>query len=238
MTIKYKRIVLKLGGEALAGGEGKIGIDVHEAEDLAGKIKAVRDLGVEVALVLGGGNLWRGKAGLSHGMDRSVADHIGMLATVMNSLALQDALGRAGIATRVQTAISMQAIAEPYIRLRAIRHMEKGRVVIIGGGTGNPYFTTDTTAALRAIEIGADVILKATKVDGVYSSDPVKNKRARKYDSLRYIEVLKKGLKVMDATAISLCMENKLPIIVLNLFKVGNIKRVILGEKIGTIVKG
>ncbi|HZY42831.1 MAG TPA: UMP kinase [Anaerolineae bacterium] len=236
MTIKYKRIVLKLGGEALAGGEGKVGIDVHEAEDLAGKIKAVCNLGVEVALVLGGGNLWRGKDGLSHGMDRSVADHIGMLATVMNSLALQDALGRAGIETRVQTAISMQAIAEPYIRLRAIRHMEKGRVVIIGGGTGNPYFTTDTAAALRAMEVKADILIKATKVDAVYAEDPRKNPNARRYDRLSYIDALNQRVGVMDSTAISLCMDNDMPILVLDLWQPKSLERALAGETIGTII--
>lgn len=236
MTLKYKRIVLKLGGEALAGGEGKAGIDVHEAEDLAGKIKAVCKLGVEVALVLGGGNLWRGKAGLSHGMDRSVADHIGMLATIMNSLALQDALGRAGVETRVQTAISMQAIAEPYIRLRAIRHMEKGRVVIIGGGTGNPYFTTDTAAALRAMEVQADILIKATKVDAIYAEDPRKNPNARRYDRLSYIDALNQRVGVMDSTAISLCMDNDMPILVLDLWQPKSLERALSGETIGTII--
>ncbi len=214
------------------------GVDFDVANAIAKQIKEVRALGVDVAIVIGGGNIFRGAVVSTKGVDRVSADYMGMLATVINGLALQDALEKNGVFTRVQTAIQMQQMAEPFIRRRAIRHMEKGRVVIFVGGTGNPYFTTDTTAALRAIEIGAEVILKATKVDGVYSSDPAKNKRARKYDSLRYIDVLKKGLKVMDATAISLCMDNKLPIIVLNMFKEGNIKRVILGEKIGTIVKG
>ncbi len=238
MTSKYKRIVLKLGGEALAGGEGKVGLDVHEAEDLAAKVKIVHDLGIEIAIVLGGGNLWRGKAGLSLGMDRSVADHIGMLATVMNSLALQDALGRAGVETRVQTAISMQAIAEPYIRLRAIRHMEKGRVVIIGAGTGNPYFTTDTAAALRAMEVNADVLIKATKVDAVYAEDPRKNPNAKRYDRLSYIDALNQRVGVMDSTAISLCMDNNMPILVLDLWQPGSLERALAGETIGTIISG
>ena len=233
----FKRVVIKLSGEALQGRLG-YGIDFDVTGAIAKQIKEVRSLGVDIAIVIGGGNIFRGAVSSAKSIDRVSADYMGMLATVINGLALQDALEKEGVFTRVQTAIQMQQMAEPFIRRRAIRHMEKGRVVIFVGGTGNPYFTTDTTAALRAIEIGAEVILKATKVDGVYSSDPVKNKRARKYDSLRYIDVLKKGLKVMDATAISLCMDNKLPIIVLNLFKEGNIKRVILGEKIGTIVKG
>jgi len=238
MTIKYKRILLKVGGEALAGGEGKTGIDVQEAEDLALRIKGVKELGVEVALVLGGGNLWRGKDGLSHGMDRSVADHVGMLATVMNALALRDALERVGVETRVQTAITMQAIAEPFIRLRAMRHMEKGRVVIIGGGTGNPYFTTDTAAALRAMEVKADILIKATKVDGVYSEDPKKNPNAIRYDRLSYIDALNRRLGVMDSTAISLCMDNELPILVFDLWQAQSLERVVQGERIGTIIDG
>ena len=238
MTIKYKRILLKVGGEALAGGEGKVGIDVHEAEDLARRIKAVRELGVEVALVLGGGNFWRGKDGLSHGMDRSVADHIGMLATVMNALALRDALERVGVETRVQTAIAMQAIAEPYIRLRAMRHMEKGRVVIMGAGTGNPYFTTDTAAALRAVEVKADVLIKATKVDAVYSDDPKKNPNAIRYDRLSYINALNQRLGVMDSTAISLCMDNDMPILVLDLWQPNGLERAVQGEQLGTIIAG
>ena len=235
--IKYNRVVLKLSGESLLG-KLQHGIDPEVLADYALQIKEIVSIGIEVGIVIGGGNIFRGLSGTAKGFDRCKGDQMGMLATVINGLALQDALEKHGVFTRVQTAIQMQQMAEPFIRRRAIRHMEKGRVVIFVGGTGNPYFTTDTTAALRAIEIGAEVILKATKVDGVYSSDPIKNKRARKYDSLRYIDVLKKGLKVMDATAVSLCMDNKLPIIVLNLFKEGNIKRVILGEKIGTIVKG
>ncbi len=238
MTIKYKRILLKIGGEALAGGEGKIGIDVHESEDLAARIKSVKALGVEVALVLGGGNFWRGADVLKHGMDRSVADHIGMLATVMNALALRDALERVGVESRVQTAIQMQAIAEPYIRLRAIRHMEKGRVVIMGAGTGNPYFTTDTAAALRAVEVKADILIKATKVDAVYSEDPKKNPNAVRYEQVSYINALNQRLKVMDSTAISLCMDNDMPILVLDLWQPRSLERAVQGEPIGTIIRG
>jgi uridylate kinase len=233
----FKRVVLKLSGEALQGRLG-FGIDYDVTASIARQIKEVKALGVEVAVVIGGGNIFRGATGSAKGIDRANADYMGMLATVINGLALQDALEKNGVHTRVQTAIQMQQLAEPYIRRRAIRHLEKGRCVVFVGGTGNPYFTTDTTAALRAIEIGAEVILKATKVDGVYSSDPVKDRKARRYDTLRYIDVLKKGLKVMDATATSLCMDNRLPIIVFNLFRTGNIKRVILGDKIGTTVKG
>ncbi len=232
----FKRIVLKLSGEALQGNLG-YGIDDNVLISIARQIKEVKSLGVEMAIVIGGGNIFRGIAGSTKGMDRASADYMGMLATVLNALALQDALEKNGVFTRVQSAIEMEALAEPYIRRRAIRHLEKGRVVIFAGGTGNPYFTTDTTAALRAIEIGAEVILKATKVDGVYSSDPVKNKKAKRYETLRYIDVLKRGLKVMDATATSLCMDNELPIIVFSMKKDGNIKRVIMGEKIGTTIK-
>ncbi|PLX85085.1 MAG: UMP kinase [Desulfuromonas sp.] len=234
---KYSRILLKLSGEALAGGQG-YGIDPEVIASIATEIKEVGELGVQVALVIGGGNIFRGVAAASQGMDRSSADYMGMLATVMNSLAMQDALEKVGVVTRVQSAIEMQAVAEPYIRRRAVRHLEKGRVVIFGAGTGNPYFTTDTAASLRAMEIGADVILKATKVDGVYSADPAKVKDAVKFASLSYLDVLKKGLQVMDATATSLCMDNNLPIVVFNLTHKGNIKRVVLGEPIGTIVKG
>ena len=233
----FKRVVLKLSGEALQGNLG-YGIDYNILISIARQIKEVKSLGVEMAVVIGGGNIFRGISGSTKGMDRASADYMGMLATVLNALALQDALEKNGVFTRVQSAIEMEALAEPYIRRRAIRHLEKGRVVIFAGGTGNPYFTTDTTAALRAIEIGAEVILKATKVDGVYSSDPVKNKNAKRYETMRYIDVLKRGLKVMDATATSLCMENELPIIVFSMKKDGNIKRVIMGEKIGTMIKG
>jgi len=233
----FKRIVLKISGEALQGRLG-YGIDYDVTNSIARQIKEIRALGVQVSIVIGGGNIFRGAIGSAKGIDRVNADYMGMLATVINGLALQDALEKNGVFTRVQTAIQMQQLAEPFIKRRATRHLEKGRVVIFVGGTGNPYFTTDTTAALRAIEIGADVILKATKVDGVYSSDPVTHKNAKRFETLRYIDVLKKGLKVMDATATSLCMDNRLPIIVFDLFRQGNIKRVIMGEKIGTIVKG
>jgi uridylate kinase len=233
----YQRVLLKLSGEALAGGQG-YGIDPDVINGIASEIKEVVALGVQVAVVIGGGNIFRGVAAASKGMDRSSADYMGMLATVMNSLALQDALEKNGVATRVQSAIEMQEIAEPYIRRRAVRHLEKGRVVIFGAGTGNPFFTTDTAASLRAMEIGAGVILKATKVDGIYTADPVKDKNAVKYPSLTYLDVLKMGLQVMDATATSLCMDNNLPIVVFDLTRRGNIKKVVLGEAIGTIVKG
>jgi len=238
-TSVYKRIVLKLSGEALQGKKSH-GIDQPVLVSIAAQIKEIRDLKVDVAVVLGAGNIFRGQENTgSRGldMDRSVADYMGMLATVINGLALQDVLEKSGVPTRVMTAIDMERIAEPYIRRRAIRHLEKGRVVIFVAGTGNPYFTTDTAAALRAIEINADVILKGTQVDGVYSADPLRVRGAKKFSQLKYIEVLKKGLKVMDATAISLCMDNKLPIVVFNLNKKGNIKRVVLGEKIGTTVQ-
>ncbi len=232
---KYKRVLLKLGGEALAGSGGS-GISPHMAEDVAAKVLAVRNLEVEVAIVLGAGNIWRGRDGLMHGMDRATADHMGMLATVMNALALADALERMGVITRVQTAIEMRAVAEPYIRLRAIRHLEKGRVVIVGGGTGNPYFTTDTAAALRAMEIDADLLIKATKVDGVYAEDPHENPDAERFDHLAYMQALEMRVGVMDATAISLCMENDLPIIVLNLWQPHSLERAVLGEAIGTLI--
>lgn len=235
----YKRIVLKLSGEALQG-KRPHGIDQPILVSISHQIKEIRDLKVDVAIVLGGGNIFRGRENTgSRGldMDRSVADYMGMLATVINGLALQDALEKMNVPTRVMTAIEMERIAEPYIRRRAIRHLEKGRVVIFVAGTGNPYFTTDTAAALRAMEINADAILKATKVDGVYSADPMRVKNTKKFDRLKYIDVLKKGLKVMDATAISLCMDNKLPIVVFNLTKKGNIKRVVLGQRIGTVVQ-
>jgi len=233
----YKRILLKLSGEVLTG-ERDYGIDPAVIQQIAREIKEVKNLGAEVAIVIGGGNIFRGVAASSKGMDRASADYMGMLATVLNGLALQDALEKIDVHTRVQTAIEMREVAEPYIRRRAIRHLEKGRVVIFVGGTGNPYFTTDTTASLRAMEIGAEVILKATKVDGVYEEDPLLNKGAKKYDELTYLDVLKKQIKVMDATAISLCMDHQIPIIVFNLKKKGNIKRVILGEKVGTKVRG
>jgi uridylate kinase len=232
---KYHRILLKLGGEALAG-PGGFGINPEQAEFVAAKVKAVKKLGVEMALVMGGGNLWRGKVGIGSGMERATADYIGMIGTVMNALALQDALERIGILTRTLTAIEMRAVAEPYIRRRAIRHLEKGRVVIFAGGTGNPYFTTDTAAALRAMEIGADVMIKATKVDGVYDDDPQKNPNARKFDYLPYIEALNRQLKVLDATAISLCMDNKLPLLVLSLWQNDDLIRAVSGETVGTII--
>jgi len=234
---RYKRILLKISGEVLTG-EGAYGIDPAVIQQIAHEIKEVRTLGAEVAIVIGGGNIFRGIAASSKGMDRASADYMGMLATVMNGIALQDALEKMDVQTRVQTAIEMREIAEPYIRRKAIRHLEKGRVVIFAGGTGNPYFTTDTTASLRAMEIGAEVILKATKVDGIYDSDPLLNKRAQRYDELTYLDVLKKQLKVMDATAISLCMDHQIPIIVFNLKKRGNIKRVVLGDKVGNKERG
>lgn len=235
--IKYSRILLKISGEVLTG-EREYGIDPKVIQQIAQEIKEVKRLGAEIAIVIGGGNIFRGVAASSKGMDRVSADYMGMLATVLNALALQDALEKIGVQTRVQTAIEMRELAEPYIRRKAIRHLEKGRVVIFAGGTGNPYFTTDTTASLRAMEIGAQVILKGTKVDGVYDSDPLRNPKAKKFEELTYLEVLKKQLKVMDATAISLCMDHQIPIIVFNLREKGNIKRVVLGEKVGTQVKG
>ncbi len=233
--LKYKRILLKLSGEALAG-PGGTGIDASEAEAIASRIKEVHEMGVQVAAVIGAGNLWRGRQGLERGMDRATADYMGMLGTMMNALALMDALERMGVTTRVQSAIEMRAVAEPYIRRRAIRHLEKGRVVILGAGTGNPYFSTDTAAALRAMEIDADVLIKATKVDGVYDSDPKTNPNARKFDRLTYIEVLNRRLEVMDSTAISLCMENHLPILVLNLWDPSALLRALRGETVGTLV--
>ena len=233
--VKSKRILLKLSGEALAGKSG-FGIDVDEAESIASRIKEVCKTGVEVAVVIGAGNLWRGKQGLERGMDRATADYMGMLGTVMNAMALMDALERADVFTRVLSAVEMRAVAEPYIRRRAIRHLEKGRVVIFGAGTGNPYFSTDTAAALRAMEIGADVVIKATKVDGVYDSDPKKNPDARKFDELKYIEVLNRRLEVMDSTAITLCMENRLPILVVNLWDSYALPAALRGEPVGTLV--
>lgn len=232
---KYRRILLKVGGEALAK-PGGTGIDPDQADVLAQKIKLIYDQEVQVAIVLGAGNLWRGKDGLAHGMERATADHMGMLATVMNALALADALSRLGVETRVQTAIEMRAVAEPYIRGRAIRHLEKGRVVILGAGTGNPYFTTDTAAALRAMEIDAELLIKATKVDGVYDSDPMTNPNARRFDTLTYIEALNLGIKALDSTAITLCMDNDLPIVVLNLWETEAVKDVVIGKAVGTCI--
>jgi len=234
-SLKYRRILLKLGGESLSGPAGS-GIDPQRAADIAERVREVRELGVDVAIVIGAGNLWRGKVGLDLGMDRATADYMGMLATVMNALALMDSLESRGVVTRVQSAIEMRSVAEPYIRRRAIRHLEKGRVVIFGGGTGNPYFSTDTAGALRAMEIDADVLIKATKVDGVYDSDPHINPNAVRFDELTYIETLNRRLEVMDSTAISLCMENKLPILVLNLFDPEALRSALVGGKVGTLV--
>jgi uridylate kinase len=231
----YRRIVLKLSGEALAGSQG-YGIDPPMLERVAAEVREVTALGVQVAIVIGGGNIFRGIAASAGGMDRATADYMGMLATVINALALQDSLEKVGLQTRVLSAIEMRAVAEPYIRRRAMRHLEKGRVVIFAAGTGNPFFTTDTAGALRAVEIGADAIMKATKVDGVYSADPKRDKNAQRLERLTYIEVLNRGLQVMDAAAISLCMDNKLPIIVFDLTRSGNIKRIVLGEPVGSIV--
>lgn len=233
--IVYKRILLKLSGEALAG-PGGFGIDPDRAEDIAERVRDVHALGVDVAMVIGAGNLWRGRAGLERGMDRATADYMGMLATVMNALALMDAMERLGLYTRVQSAVEMKSVAEPYIRRRAIRHMEKGRVVILGGGTGNPFFSTDTAAALRAMEIGADVLIKATKVDGVYDSDPMVNSSAVRFDRLTYMDVINRRLQVMDSTAISLCMDNNMPILVLNLWDPEALKAALYGEQVGTLV--
>jgi uridylate kinase len=233
--LKYRRILLKLSGEALSGEEG-FGIDPKRAEGIARSVGEVREMGVDVAIVIGAGNLWRGKIGLERGMDRATADYMGMLATVMNGLALMDAMERAGLVTRVQSAVEMKAVAEPYIRRRAIRHLEKGRVVILSGGTGNPYFSTDTAAALRAMEIDADVLIKATKVDGVYDSDPKIHPDAKRFDYLTYMETINRRIEVMDNTAITLCMDNHLPILVLNLWELEALKRALFGDKIGTLV--
>lgn len=235
MEVKYKRVVLKLSGEALAGDQA-FGLESKILNSIAEQISELVELGVEVAIVVGGGNIWRGVTGAKRGIDRATADYMGMLATVINALALQDVLEDHGVDTRVQSAIEMRQVAEPYIKRRAIRHLEKSRVVIFGAGTGNPFFSTDTTAALRAAEIEADVILMAKKVDGVYDADPKTNKDATKFASLTYIDVLNRGLKVMDSTATSLCMDNNIPIIVFNMLKSGNMKRVLMGETIGTYV--
>ena len=234
---KYKRIVLKLSGEALAGEKG-FGLDPSVLSSIAEQTKEVFELGIQIAVVVGGGNFWRGLAGSHNGVDRATADYMGMLATVINALALQDAFEKAGMETRVQTAIEMREIAEPYIRRRAMRHLEKSRVVIFAAGTGNPFFSTDTTAALRAVEVDAEIILMAKKVDGVYSADPKKDPQAHKYEDLDFMDVLKKRLSVMDSTATSLCMDNQIPIIVFNINESGNIRRIVMGEKIGTIVRG
>ena len=231
----YRRIVLKLSGEALAGSQG-YGIDPLVLDRVASEVREVANLGVQIAIVIGGGNIFRGIAASAGGMERATADYMGMLATVINALALQDALEKTGLQTRVLSAIEMRAVAEPYIRRRAMRHLEKGRVVIFAAGTGNPFFTTDTAGALRAVEIGADLFMKATKVDGVYSADPKVDANAKRLERVTYIEALNRGLQVMDATAISLCMDNKLPIIVFDLTRSGNIKRIVLGETVGSIV--
>ncbi len=228
--------MLKLGGEALSG-EAGFGIDPKEATWIAGLVKQVKQHGVEIAIVIGAGNLWRGQIGMEAGMERATADYMGMIATVMNAMALQDALERQGVATRVQTAIEMRSVAEPYIRLRAIRHLEKGRVVIMGAGTGNPYFTTDSAAALRGMEINADVLIKATKVDGVYESDPKTDPNAKRYEGLSFMDALNLRVKVLDSTALSLCMDNHLPIIVMNLWQEGALERAVLGEPVGTIIR-
>ena len=232
---KYKRVILKLSGEALSGEVG-FGLEANVLNSMAQQISELVEAGVEVAIVVGGGNIWRGVTGAKRGIDRATADYMGMLATVINSLALQDALEASGVDTRVMTAIEMREVAEPYIKQRAIRHLEKGRVVIFGAGTGNPYFSTDTTAALRAAEMGVDVILMAKKVDGVYDDDPKTNPNAHRFESLKYIDVLNQGLKVMDSTAISLCMDNNIPLIVFDMMTPGNMKRAAMGEKIGTYV--
>lgn len=237
LPLRYRRILLKLSGEALLGNE-PYGIDPNVLQRIAAEVKEVRDLGCELAVVIGGGNIFRGMVGSARGMDRATADYMGMLATVINALALQDALERLGAKTRVMSAIAMQQVAEPYIRRRAVRHLEKGRVVIFAAGTGNPFFTTDTAASLRAVEIAAQIILKATTVDGVYDMDPKLHPEAKKFEEVSYIECLQRNLKVMDSTAISLCMDNRLPILVFDLQTAGNIKRAVLGENIGTIVNG
>jgi uridylate kinase len=234
---QYRRILLKLSGEAL-GGEHGTGINPESVHDMARQVGEVRELGVQIVIVIGGGNIFRGLAGSERGIERATGDYMGMLATIINALALQDALEKTGIATRVQSAIAMAQVAEAFIRRRAVRHLEKGRVVIFAGGTGNPFFSTDTAAALRANEIGAEVILKATKVDGIYDSDPKKNPQAKRYTQVSYLEALQKQLKVMDSTAFSLCMDNKMPIIVFDLFKPHNLRRVVKGEQVGTLVTG
>ena len=234
---KYSRVLLKLSGEAL-GGENGVSISAVALQNMAVQIREVRELGVQVVIVIGGGNIFRGLAGSERGIERATGDYMGMLATIINSLALQDALEKLGVPTRVQSAITMAQVAEPFIRRRAVRHLEKGRVVIFGGGTGNPYFSTDTAAALRANEIGAEVILKATKVDGIYDSDPKKNPKAKRFAQITYLDALQRQLKVMDSTAFSLCMDNKMPIVVFDLFRPHNLKRVVMGEKVCTLVTG
>ncbi|MEN8172660.1 MAG: UMP kinase [Chloroflexota bacterium] len=233
--LKYQRILLKISGESLAGPDG-FGVDPQQAEKVARNIQEIAELGIEVAIVIGAGNIWRGSRGLERGMERATADYMGMLATVINAMALMDAMERAGMIVRLQSAIEMRQVAEPYILRRAVRHLEKGRVVIFGGGTGNPYFSTDTAAALRAMDIGADVLIKATKVDGVYDSDPVTNPDAKRFEKLTYIDTLNRRLEVMDSPAISLCMDNNLPILVLNLWEEGVLRRALFGDAVGTLV--
>ena len=234
-TLKYQRVLLKLGGEALSPPSG-VGIDPGRAEDVAGIIKSVAAEGAQMAVVIGAGNLWRGRTGIERGMERTTADHMGMLGTVMNAIALQDALERDGVATRTQTAIEMKDIAEPYIRRRAVRHLEKGRVIILGAGTGNPYFTTDTAGALRAMEIDANILIKATKVDGVYDADPANSAEAKKFDRLTYIDAINRRLKVMDSAALSLCMDNDMPILVMDLWGENSLLKAVRGDKVGTLV--
>jgi len=234
---KYSRILLKLSGEAL-GDENGVGIRPEAVQDMAAQIREVRDLGVQVVVVVGGGNIFRGLSGSERGIERATGDYMGMLATIINALALQDSLEKLGVPTRVQSAITMAQVAETFIRRRAVRHLEKGRVVIFGGGTGNPYFSTDTAAALRANEIGAEVILKATKVDGIYDSDPKKNSGAKRFPQISYLDALQRQLKVMDSTAFSLCLDNKMPIVVFDFFKPHNLRRVVMGERVGTLVTG
>lgn len=238
MKPKFKRVLLKLSGEAMVASKDGFGVSQSAVDLISQEIKAVMKQGVRIAIVLGGGNIFRGVSETAKGMDRTTADFMGMLGTIINSLALQDALERNGVTTRVMTAIAIHSFAEPYIRRRAIRHLEKGRVIIVGGGTGNPYFSTDTAAALRALEINADVILKGTKVDGVYSDDPMKNKKAKRFPDITFMEVIQKGLRVMDSTAVSMCKDNDLPIIVFDIFKKGNFQKVVMGEKIGSNVHG
>ncbi|MDD5679127.1 MAG: UMP kinase [Kiritimatiellae bacterium] len=234
---KYRRVLLKLSGEALQNKQSRMSIDPDMVRTVAERVKAARTMGCQIAVVIGGGNIFRGGSGQAHGIDRNMGDYMGMLATVINALALQDALEKIGVETRVQSAIEMKQVAEPFIRRRAIRHLEKGRVVIFGGGTGNPYFTTDSAAALRANEIGADVLLKATKVDGIYTDDPLKNAKALRYTNITFRQALKDSLKVMDSAAFALCMENNIPIIVFDFFKPGNVERVLAGCRIGTLVR-
>jgi len=236
MAVAYQRLLLKISGEVLAGDQG-FGIDPKVLETIATEIREIHDLGTEVAVVIGGGNIFRGLAASASGMERASADYMGMLATVLNALALQNAMERIGVHTRVQSAIEMRQLAESYIRRKAIRHLEKKRAVIFAGGTGNPYFSTDTAAVLRAMEIGAQVILKGTKVDGIYEADPVKHPKAKRYDELTFLQIIEKDLKVMDATAVTLCMDNSLPLIVFNLKEPGNVKRIVMGEKVGTLVR-